>query len=132
MSDLLAAKIAANITGRINLSDRKVYIAGPMTGLPEFNYPTFFAAEEYLRSHGAKVMNPAVLPKGFEHHEYMQIAIPMLQTCEVVAFLPGWQQSKGARMEFTKAHHGQKVLLLLDVDHVNGSPWVKTHSPLMT
>lgn len=132
MNDLLAAKIAANITGRINLSDRKVYIAGPMTGLPEFNRPAFFAAEEYLRSHGAKVMNPAVLPKWFEHHEYMQIAIPMLQTCEVVAFLPGWQQSKGARMEFTKAHHGQKVLLLLDVDHVNGSPWFKAHGPLMT
>lgn len=65
MSNFLAARIAANITGRINLADRKVYIAGPMTGLPEFNYPTFFAAEEYLRSHGAKVMNPAVLPKGF-------------------------------------------------------------------
>lgn len=95
MNNLLAARIAANITGRISLADRKVYIAGPMTGLPEFNYPTFFAAEEYLRSHGAKVMNPAVLPKWFEHH-------------------------------------GQKVLLLLDVDHVNGSPWVKTHGPLMT
>lgn len=124
-------KIADTSTASIVLSDRKIYIAGPMTGKPEFNYPVFFAAEEYLRSHGALVMNPAILPKGFEHHEYMQIAIPMLQTCEVVAFLPGWQQSKGARMEFTKAHHGQKILLQLDVDHVAGKPWVKAHAPLM-
>ncbi len=118
-------------TKHIALTGRKIYIAGPMSGLPEFNYPVFFAAEEYLRSHGAKVMNPAVLPAGFEHHEYMQIAIPMLQTCEAVAFLPGWQQSKGARMEFTRAHHEQKLLLSLDIDHVNGISWVKAHGPLV-
>ncbi len=115
----------------IVLAARKIYIAGPMTGLPEFNYPAFFAAEEYLREHGAKVMNPAILPVGFEHHEYMKIAIPMLETCEAVAFLPGWQQSKGARVEFTTAHHSSKLLLCLDVEHVAGKPWIKSHGPLM-
>lgn len=123
--------ISAERSSLIQLHGKKVYVAGPMTGLPEFNSPAFFAAEEYLIGHGAKVMNPAVLPKGFEHHEYMSIAIPMMLSCEAVAFLPGWQQSKGARMEFTKAHHGQKILLALDVDHVAGKPWVKTHGPLM-
>ncbi len=116
---------------RIELTGRKIYIAGPMSGLPKFNHPAFFAAEEYLHDHGAKVMNPAVLPVGFAHHEYMQIAIPILQTCEAVAFLPGWQLSKGARMEFTRAHHGQKLLLSLDVEHVAGKPWVKAHGALM-
>lgn len=37
----------------------KVYIAGPMTGLPEFNFPLFFEAEELLKGHGFEVINPA-------------------------------------------------------------------------
>ena len=49
--------ISAERSSLIQLHGKKVYVAGPMTGLPEFNYPAFFAAEEYLRSHGAKVMN---------------------------------------------------------------------------
>lgn len=115
----------------IILTARKVYIAGPMSGLPKFNRPAFFAAEEYLIEHGAKVMNPAMLPLGFDHHEYMKISMPMLDACEAVAFLPGWQLSKGARMEFTRAHHEQKLLLSLDIEHAAGMPWIKAHSPLM-
>ena len=39
----------------IDLSGRRVYIAGPMTGIAELNRPAFFAAEEYLRGQGAIV-----------------------------------------------------------------------------
>lgn len=84
-----------NERGLIDLAGVKVYVAGPMTGLPQFNRPAFFAAEAYLQGQGARVMNPAVLPDGWEHDAYMRIAIPMLMECEAVAFLPGWQQSKG-------------------------------------
>ena len=37
----------------------RVYIAGPMSGLPEFNYPAFHAAAEKLRGMGFHVENPA-------------------------------------------------------------------------
>lgn len=124
-------KIIDATVKQIVLSNRKIYIAGPMSGIREFNRPAFFAAEEYLIEHGAKVMNPATLPIGFEHHEYMKIAMPMLDACDVVAFLPGWQLSKGARVEFTTAHHSSKLLLGLDVEHVAGKPWIKSHGPLM-
>ena len=36
-----------------------VYIAGPMTGLPDLNYPAFNAAEEALTAAGHAVLNPA-------------------------------------------------------------------------
>ena len=31
-----------------------VYISGPMTGLPEFNYPAFFAKAAELRAEGRR------------------------------------------------------------------------------
>lgn len=117
--------------GQIELAGVKVYVAGPMTGLPQFNRPAFFAAEAYLQGQGAWVMNPAVLPDGWEHDAYMRIAIPMLMECEAVAFLPGWQQSKGARQEFTRAHAFGLVLLQLEVEEVVSELWVKRHLPLV-
>ena len=116
----------------IDLSGRRVYIAGPMTGIAELNRPAFFAAEEYLKGQGAIVMNPAVLPDGFEHHQYMKIAISMLMQCDVVAFLPGWQESKGARVEFTRSRAFALVQVALDMGKpIEGKPWVVSHKPLL-
>lgn len=110
--------------GLILLDGVKVYVAGPMTGLPEFNRPTFFAAEEHLKSLVAQVMNPAILPDGWSHEAYMRIAIPMLMECEAVAFLPGWQQSSGARREFTRAQAFGLDLYQLNVCEVAGQFWI--------
>jgi hypothetical protein len=85
---------------------KTLYIAGPMTGLPEFNFPAFFDAEERLREQGFLICNPATIRKHPAHYHgaqiwqyYMRHAIAMLLTCEEVALLPGWQDSKGAKLE---------------------------------
>ena len=117
--------------GLIDLAGVKVYIAGSMSGLAMLNRPAFFAAEAYLHGQGARVMNPAVLPDGWEHDAYMRIAIPMLMECEAVAFLPGWQQSRGARQEFTRAHAFGLVLLQLDIEEIPLGLLVRQHLPLM-
>lgn len=120
-----------NERGLIDLAGVKVYVAGPMTGLPQLNRSAFFAAEAYLLGQGARVMNPAVLPDGWAHDAYIRIAIPMLMECEAVAFLPGWQQSKGARQEFTRAHAFGLVLLQLDFAALDCREVVCQHLPLM-
>lgn len=117
--------------GQIDLVGVRVYIAGPMSGLALFNRPAFFAAEAYLQGLGALVMNPAVLPDGWDHDAYMRIAIPMMMECEAVAFLPGWQQSRGARHEFTQARSFGLDLLQLDMEVVADEPWVRRHLPLV-
>lgn len=113
-----------------SLDFKRVFIAGPMTGLPDFNRPAFFAAAEYLEAKGCIVLNPAVLPDGLTHDGYLRITLAMLAEAQVVVFLPGWMESKGARMEFTRAH-GHKQLVALDLGEVDGQPWVRGHRPLM-
>lgn len=91
----------------------KLYIAGPMTGLPDFNYPAFDAAAVDLAAAGYAVENPAhfedfevLTPKpdpqqGEEalYGWYLRAGLSKLVLCDAVALLPGWQFSNGARLE---------------------------------
>lgn len=83
----------------------RVYISGPMTGLPESNYPAFNAAAADYRKRGAFVVNPvevcAHLPIDSDWTDYMRPCMAALMTCEMVVLLDGWTKSKGARLE----HH---------------------------
>ena len=46
----------------------KTYIAGPMTGLPEFNRPAFNAAAKEIAASGHVPLNPAILPDGLSQY----------------------------------------------------------------
>lgn len=84
---------------------RTVYIAGPMTGLPEYNYPAFFDAEERWQAAGWTVLNPARHDTSWIKHdmdpdlvraEFMKADIEDVMAADAIALLPGWQSSKGA------------------------------------
>ncbi|MDG9927461.1 MULTISPECIES: DUF4406 domain-containing protein [unclassified Pseudomonas] len=98
----LAAKLQALST--ITLADERadrIYIAGPMTGYPDFNFPAFNAEAERLRGAGWHVENPAEHGHvdGAEWGDYLRYDIWRLATCEAIHLLPGWQKSKGAKLE---------------------------------
>lgn len=85
----------------------RLYLAGPMTGLPELNFPAFHAQAARLRGLGYEVVNPAEISKG-AHAEWavcLRADIAQLITCDGIALLPGWQQSRGARLEHHIALH---------------------------
>lgn len=91
---------------------RRIYIAGPMTGLPDFNYPAFNAEAARLRALGYHVENPAENPGQQSWAAYMRVAIRQMLTCDTIALLPGWEQSKGARLELSIARRvGLKLAL---------------------
>jgi hypothetical protein len=81
----------------------RVYIAGKMTGLPDYNRPAFYLAAEELKAKGLFPLHVAMQADGFEHSEYMIAAFAMLDTCHFIAMLPGWKTSIGAIAEHKRA-----------------------------
>lgn len=80
-----------------------VYISGPMTGLPENNYPAFNVAAVRLRALGFSVENPAECEQQESWQSYMRAAIVKMMRADALIMLPGWEQSRGARIEFDLA-----------------------------
>lgn len=80
---------------------KRIYLAGPMTGLPEFNFPAFNAEADRLRGLGYEVKNPADhgMIDGYAWADYMRLDIAQLVTCDTIALLPCWEKSKGATIE---------------------------------
>lgn len=83
----------------------KVYIAGPMTGRPQFNYPAFHQAAALLRAAGHVVINPAEnrAPVCGSWLGYMRMSVAQVASVDCVVMLPGWPFSKGARIEYLLA-----------------------------
>jgi hypothetical protein len=101
----------------------KVYLAGPMRGIPEFNFPAFHAAAKILREDGHVVFNPAEKDNerhgtdisknnptgdesvaasnyGFSLREALGMDLAWIcAEAEGIALLPGWENSKGAIAE---------------------------------
>jgi hypothetical protein len=102
-----------------------IYLAGPMTGLPQFNFPAFDAAAAMLSEQGHTVFNPAQMDRdvGFDpattvvSKEFLRDALrrdlSAICDCDAVAMLPGWERSGGARVEWTLATHlGLEIIYL--------------------
>lgn len=101
----------------------KIYVAGPMRGIAEFNFPAFHAAAAFLREKGHEVFNPAerdILATGVDiskgnakgenalaevkHGFNLRAALAddlefVCRHADAVVVLPGWENSLGAQAE---------------------------------
>lgn len=82
-----------------------LYISGPMTGLPDLNYPAFYQAAQSLQDIGYQVSNPAQYPtvEGETWEDCLKRDLVDMFRCSGVAVLPGWTRSRGARFEVRTA-----------------------------
>lgn len=98
----------------------RVYLAGPMTWLPWFNFHTFDSARDWLALMGFEVVSPADLDRGvgidptlsedpwavlegFDLREAARRDLEALMGCSGIVLLPGWWNSKGATAELATA-----------------------------
>ena len=99
----------------------RIYIAGPMTGYPEFNFPAFFKAEYTLARQGWEVANPAkkdaekdlagfatgdakeAVAKGFDFREAFLWDVSKVIEGDAIYMLRGWHNSTGACAEHAVA-----------------------------
>lgn len=118
-----------------------VYIAGPMRGIPLFNFPAFDRAAELLRSLGHVPINPAdfdrhegfdptSLPADFDWRDLDAIGfnlreaaerdlVAIVQAATAILLLPGWERSKGARAERAVAEWlGLRIFTQVDFPEV--------------
>ena len=121
----------------------KVYIAGPMSGRELYNFPAFAAAAERWRAAGHTVITPPEITNRlwqFRHGRDYDPAADRAEwgdavTCELfkadlsvvcdvdaLALLPGWEQSRGAKMEVAiacalgKRFYTAETFELLDIE----------------
>ncbi len=83
----------------------RLYVCGPMTGLPELNFGSFNRATELLRLSGYEVVNPVEVnpDPSVGWLACMRQDIRELVTCDGVAWLPGCKRSRGAQIELRLA-----------------------------
>ncbi|NLC23362.1 MAG: DUF4406 domain-containing protein [Oxalobacter sp.] len=97
---------------------KRIYISGPMTGIPDLNFPLFNAEATRLRAMGYEVINPAELNPDPDTtwHECMRKDLMALLNCDTLALLPGWQTSAGAHLEMHVAHRvGIDIVVAKDI-----------------
>lgn len=80
---------------------KKIYLAGPMTGLPDLNFPAFHDTARRLRAAGFEVVSPAELvpDKSTPWNVALRADLIAMLACEGIALMPGWHKSRGATIE---------------------------------
>lgn len=95
-----------------------IYLSGPMSGYPDFNYPLFNKVASELRAAGNVVYNPAeyqyegefpVRAAFAEYSEFICLSATM------IALLPGWEKSLGVSAELALAKNCRIKILELPI-----------------
>lgn len=85
----------------------KIYIAGKITGDPEYR-KKFACAARQVEALGHIAMNPAELPEGMEPAAYMRICFAMLDVADELWYLADAAKSAGARLEMQYCRYIKK------------------------
>ena len=100
----------------------KIYVSGPMTGIPELNFPAFNRVTVLLRSQGHEVINPVEInpDPNADWYDCIVADIRAMQGCDAICLLKGWHNSWGAKIEYCVAkRHNMKRMLESDLYNNN-------------
>lgn len=85
-----------------------IYVAGPISGIPNDNREAFYEAQKILELLGFAVINVFEIQKCQDTSkwgwiDYILFDLPYLVRCDMVFFLKGWEKSYGAIIEMLVA-----------------------------
>lgn len=109
----------------------KIYIAGKITGDPDYKTKFNAAAEAYQKK-GYTVLNPSWMPQGMQKADYMRICFAMIDAADVVAFLPDFKQSAGAEVEHAYCRYIDKNIRHYEDDRNKTQCTAKISADLLT
>jgi len=92
---------------------RSAYLAGPMRGIKDFNFPEFHRQAAWLRSENWTIFSPAerdeadpalngdwgISAEGRGLDYFMQYDLAAVCQTDAVILMKGWESSQGARLE---------------------------------
>lgn len=88
----------------------KIYIAGKITGDPDYKEKFFEMESKYIWK-GYTVLNPATLPEGMAPGDYMRICFALIDTADLVAFMKDCDESEGAKLEYNYCRYIGKPII---------------------
>ena len=93
----------------------KIYIAGKIAGDRRYR-AKFREAAKAMEAAGHVVLNPATLPDGLTDGDYMRICMAMVDAADLAVFLPDYQESRGAMVEWAYCQRiGKDCALYMDM-----------------
>jgi hypothetical protein len=152
--DARGARTAKRLLSVANLMNKNAnpdesffYLGGPMTGIPQFNFPEFHRIGAALRERGYNIVSPAELddpeteaaamasPDGapgsgsangeaYEDFLGRDLIICSIPTCVGMICLPGWHNSRGARGESWVCAYLKKPIYEYSENNEQGAPWL--------
>jgi hypothetical protein len=96
----------------------RIYISGPMSGIPRLNFPLFNRTAVRLRNQRWEVVNPVEInpDPNAEWLDCVGADLIAMKGCTAICMLPGWEASFGARIERLAAEKlGMQIFDLFDL-----------------